>query len=211
MARIGAGSADAPGSEPPTMYGSAARDRRLLVVGIVVLLVLPLVATVGCGGAREGGQPTAGDDEAARLPAQALSPEEIQRRTALRDSLRAELGEAYDEPVPPADDPASALAHGKKVFDAYCSPCHGDDGRGTGETGETLDVQPADLTDPAKAAFYSDRATLEIIRRGVPDTPMIGWQDMIDDDELMDVFRYVRSISGSASVSGGGEAAGTDR
>ncbi|HWE85093.1 MAG TPA: c-type cytochrome [Terracidiphilus sp.] len=41
--------------------------------------------------------------------------------------------------------------NGKLMYDSYCAPCHGVDGRGNGPAASALKTQPTDLTVLAKA------------------------------------------------------------
>ena len=75
---------------------------------------------------------------------------------------------------------ADDLAAGKRLFEAHCSPCHGQ--TGTGGRGPSL----------AKPKFKHDDL-FKVIQFGIPDTEMPGaWQ--LTDREVSQVETYVRSL-----------------
>jgi mono/diheme cytochrome c family protein len=111
----------------------------------------------------------------------------------VKEWLKEELGEAYDEQVPAASPRQIEL--GKQVYMRSCTSCHGEDGKGDGPAAGGLSTKPSDFTDPDHANYYSDRGRLHIIRNGVPDSPMAPWKNALSDDEIMAVFGYVRSLT----------------
>ena len=52
------------------------------------------------------------------------------KMAAMRDGLRAELGAAYDAPVPGLDKADKGV--GKATYEANCMSCHGGTGHGDG-------------------------------------------------------------------------------
>jgi high-affinity iron transporter len=109
-----------------------------------------------------------------------------------RDALRAELGEAYDAPVPGLD--TADVAKGKATFDTTCAPCHGAAGKGDGEAGKGLEPPPADFTDAFHARYYSDAGRVRIIQKGSPGTAMAGFEASMDAQSILDVYAYVRTL-----------------
>lgn len=91
---------------------------------------------------------------------------------------RVEAQKVIQEPVRPIDGVA-----GSATFKAYCSQCHGVDGKGGGPAARALKVAPADLTliakrnggkfDPAKVkvAITGDN---ELAAHGTREMPMWG-------------------------------------
>ena len=49
--------------------------------------------------------------------------------------------------------------------------------KGKGRIARLLPIAPGDLTDPERAAFFSERARLAIIADGIAGTPMVGWKN----------------------------------
>jgi putative heme-binding domain-containing protein len=91
-------------------------------------------------------------------------------------------------------DPLAAMtpagvANGKRLFEAQCAPCHGIDGRGG---------KGANLAVPRLRHASDNKELLAVIREGIPATGMLAaWQ--LDDQELLQVAAFVRSL---ASVAG---------
>lgn len=119
-------------------------------------------------------------------------PAELARRLAFRQQLRDELGAAYDEPL--AFDGSVRYDRGRQLYELLCQGCHGPDGRGDGPVSAQLSVPPGDLTDPVQAAFWSDRARLEIVRRGSPGTPMLGWAETLGEPDLAALYKFVSHL-----------------
>ena len=72
------------------------------------------------------------------------------------------------------------LMDGEEIFRAYCSTCHGVDGRGQGPTAAALSTPPADLTLIALrngGAFPHDRI-VRFVTNGDPSRPVHGNKDM---------------------------------
>ena len=100
------------------------------------------------------------------------------------------------------------LAEGRAQYDAIeCWKCHGDQGRGEGQSSPTLGdnkdfpIRAADLTENW---LFNGGGTVEDIyarlRTGLDGTPMPNFSDLIDaevmtDDQLWALAHYVRSLS----------------
>ncbi|RMF56850.1 MAG: cytochrome c [Calditrichaeota bacterium] len=124
---------------------------------------------------------------------EAVDPSLLQHLAQVRERLKQELGEKYEEPVP---DPTPAqLKRGRDLYRQLCAPCHGSRGEGRGKTGEGLLVKPPALTDPKLAHFFSDQARLRIIRKGIKGTPMMGWGNVLSEPDLLAVFLYIRTLA----------------
>ena len=118
--------------------------------------------------------------------------EQLHRMTALRNQLRETLAKQYDVPVAAATE--TQLKRGQELYQQVCAPCHGVRGRGDGHTGQGLLGRPTDLTDPSHANFYSEQARLHIIRKGVSGTPMMGWENVLTEEDIVAVYLYIRSL-----------------
>ncbi|MFQ5605354.1 MAG: c-type cytochrome [bacterium] len=116
----------------------------------------------------------------------------LQRRLAFREKIKLELGAKYFQPVASVAD--SQNERGAEIYSKLCAPCHGGRGKGDGFTAEGLLVPPSDFTDAKQAAFYSEPARVYIIRNGVPGTPMIGWDRILPEDDILAVYAFVRSL-----------------
>ena len=121
------------------------------------------------------------------------APERVDpRREQLRDRLRASLGDRYDAPLPAGT--IEEIQRGARLYDTLCRACHGPTGNGNGESARVLTIQPADLTDPTTASFFSDQAKLKIIAEGIAETPMIGWSRMLEDNEQIALLHFMNTL-----------------
>ena len=109
-----------------------------------------------------------------------------------REALRATLGAAYDAPVPGLD--AADPTKGRALYDTHCASCHGVGGKGDGAAGAGLNPPPADFTDAFHARFYSDAGRVQIVRAGSDGTAMVGFQSVLGDQGVLDVYAFVRSL-----------------
>ena len=107
--------------------------------------------------------------------------------------------------APGADE--KRIANGKAQYEKIqCFKCHGQAGRGDGQSASTMKddtdypIRPADLTEPW---YFNGGSTVEDIyrrlRTGVDGTPMPTFSDLIDakqmtEADLWDVALYVRSL-----------------
>ena len=83
----------------------------------------------------------------------------------------------------------------KEIFEAQCAKCHGTDGKGQTKMGQKLGVK--DYTDPKVQADLKDDAMAKAIKEGVKDgekTKMKGFGDVLSDDEITALVKYVRAF-----------------
>lgn len=95
------------------------------------------------------------------------------------------------------DDP-----HVRRGFEAWavlCAPCHGQTGKGDGEVAPLLEVDVGDLTNVETLLFTDDHDRIELIAEGLPDSPMIGWKDVLTDEEIDAVNAYMHYFQKAAS------------
>lgn len=93
--------------------------------------------------------------------------------------------DANQEAQPGADN----LIKGKKIFQKYCSNCHGLSGKGDGY--RLLGPNPADLTSLATRQ-QSDNTLLKTIHEGKPNMPV--WKYRLSQQDSRDVLAYIRSL-----------------
>lgn len=129
----------------------------------------------------------------AEMPPEPPRPEDAERRAALRERLQREMGAAYNEPLPAATP--EQIARGSGLWEVLCAGCHAADARGRRTLSRMLPVPPGDLTDPERAAFYSDAAKLRIVAEGSEGTPMFPWQDVLSDEDLLAVTSYLLTLT----------------
>jgi mono/diheme cytochrome c family protein len=106
--------------------------------------------------------------------------------------LQKELGDSYDDVVPPPTE--EQLAMGKKTYNTICAACHGVTGKGDGPAAAGLESKPADFTDFSHSAYYSDKGRIHIIKNGVKGTAMVGWSGSLSEEEIQAVYGYCRSL-----------------
>lgn len=98
----------------------------------------------------------------------------------------------HAEATPQSNASASAPApseayvdvyNGWKWWHVYCYRCHGVDAVGT--------PNAPGLTDPARQ--LTPAAFLRIVRNGVPDKGMQGWDKLLDNGQIAQIHLYVRA------------------
>lgn len=83
------------------------------------------------------------------------------------------------------------LTLGRKHFKEQCAKCHKEDGTG-GEVvieGKTLD---ADNLTSDKMKKMPDEKYIKYITNGIPDEGMPAFKDILSDEEMKEVVRYIR-------------------
>jgi mono/diheme cytochrome c family protein len=90
---------------------------------------------------------------------------------------------------------------GKRIYDQYCVPCHGQKGLGDGTRGtyEQFDPMPRNHTN---GKYMNKRPTdelFDVIKNGGISRNfshiMPPWRTILNDDEIWDVLSYVRSLA----------------
>jgi mono/diheme cytochrome c family protein len=101
---------------------------------------------------------------------------------------------------PVASTPAS-IAAGKRVYDTFCTACHGNLAQGAVKAGMTISIieeqkgkQPPDLTDDHWDNGSTDGHIFTAIKRGLPPTMMPGFNGQIPDDDIWSVVNYIRTL-----------------
>ena len=110
--------------------------------------------------------------------------------------------DALAMPTPPPATKESVV-HGRLVYEENsCADCHGDSGRGDGESAPTLAddwdeiIRPADLT--ARWKFRGGGSRSDIYRTfttGLNGTPMPSYEDSIDEASRWALVDYIVSLS----------------
>ncbi|MBI2998640.1 MAG: cytochrome c [Deltaproteobacteria bacterium] len=78
---------------------------------------------------------------------------------------------------------------GRKLYRAYCSPCHGESGKGDGQGARLLPVRPADHTD----GTVMNKHTNKYLVGRSPYMP--AWGGQLREGEMRDLIRYIRSLA----------------
>jgi mono/diheme cytochrome c family protein len=96
-------------------------------------------------------------------------------------SLRASQTQATTAPA--AADTYRDVYQGWKWWHVYCYRCHGVDALGT--------TTAPNLTDPNEK--FTRPEFLRVVRAGVPKTAMQAWNKLLDDQQIGQVYVYVRA------------------
>ena len=86
-------------------------------------------------------------------------------------------------------------ADAKALWDANCTPCHGQNGAADTAMGKTLNAK--DLTDPKVQAEFTDAKATQSIKEGVKkngETKMTAFAGILTDDEIKALVAYVRGL-----------------
>jgi len=92
------------------------------------------------------------------------------------------------------------VAEGKKTFNQYCSPCHGESGAGNGYNAKNLDPHARDLTDASEPymAKLKNSEIYEVIDKGgrgvdlAPTMPTFG--KVFSEQEIWSLVSYIRTL-----------------
>jgi mono/diheme cytochrome c family protein len=106
-----------------------------------------------------------------------------------------EASRSVKNPVPAN---AETIAAGEELFTENCAQCHGDKGKGDGETGKMLKKKPANFTDPKLMALETDGSLFWKMSEGRG--PMPSWKDGLSDKERWTLVNYIRKLGKDAAA-----------
>lgn len=92
---------------------------------------------------------------------------------------------------PPFPFSAKIAELGRPLFNRYCSPCHGIDGKAKTKTALKMDVTPFDLTDHDVSALTNGEIFVKII---TSDSLMPNFRAELSDREAWEITNYVRKL-----------------
>lgn len=94
---------------------------------------------------------------------------------------------------------AQNKAEGKKLYESYCSTCHGEKGKGNGPAAQSLPAKPADHTNGAIMNTLSDQFLVDIISKGGSavgkSSFMPSWGSALNEKQIKDIVAHLRSIA----------------
>ncbi|MEW6246947.1 MAG: c-type cytochrome [Nitrospirota bacterium] len=102
---------------------------------------------------------------------------------------------ALTNPLPDAPDvveKGKALYHGKGT----CFNCHGASGRGDGIVAMGLEPSPRNFHHHGFWRHRTEGEVFWVIKHGSPGTAMIGFGNVLTDEEIWAIIRYERSFAG---------------
>lgn len=98
--------------------------------------------------------------------------------------------------VPPFPLDAKAAARGNRLFDIYCSPCHGATGRSDTKIAKKMDLTPVELTsDRVKIELKDSEIFVKIL---ASDSIMPRYRAELEDNEAWEIVAYVRELQKAA-------------
>jgi len=87
------------------------------------------------------------------------------------------------------------FAIGKSIYGDKCLKCHGEKGRGDGRKAADLEKKPADYTDKAKMAKFTDEDLKKAVKEGKKPMPAFGKK--LTDEQIDNVIAYIRTFAGA--------------
>src|SRR5574341_472917 len=97
--------------------------------------------------------------------------------------------------------PTAVTEDGKNTYKKYCSPCHGEEGKGDGPLARSMLPKPCDFTRGAykfrttpSGSLPTDDDIYRTISYGVPNSTMISW-DILTEEQRLSVIPVLKSFS----------------
>src|SRR5699024_1815364 len=82
----------------------------------------------------------------------------------------------------------------KALYAQNCALCHGQNGKGDGPAGRSLDPIPSNFHDIDLMLNVSPYQAYSSIRLGVPGTAMVSFSGQFSDEEMWDLAFYIKSL-----------------
>ena len=105
---------------------------------------------------------------------------------------------------------AEDQGEGKRLYQSYCTGCHGASGKGDGPAGKTLPVKPADHTNGRKMSQYSDEHLMTVISKGGASvgksSQMPAWGAVLKEAQIQEVVAYIRILASPLKDTAQGQA-----
>ena len=163
------------------------REIKLMIFGVVILLLagggIASLALHGALTTNMGDQPSIKPQEHPLEPAPGSVPLGKWERALNRE----EAGKVLRNSVSPT---LASLQNGQRLYEVYCTLCHGSEGKGGGPVAAKF-VPPPDITIP----FFQQRSDgflYETIRSGGPLMP--GQGEGLTLKERWDIVNYLRDL-----------------
>ena len=117
-------------------------------------------------------------------------------------SSNISTAQSYPWPIPkamlnlknPQVSDAASIKNGSTLYRSYCTPCHGDKGKGDGPAAASLNPKPADHTS-AMVQAESDGALYYKISEGHAHTAMPPFKSVLTTDQRWAIVNYIRTLS----------------
>ncbi len=79
-----------------------------------------------------------------------------------------------------------------KLYQHYCSVCHGDRGDGNSHAKQGLIPPPRDFTSPKSAIELNQNRMIHAIKEGVPGTAMVAWKSNLSESQISALANYIQ-------------------
>lgn len=95
---------------------------------------------------------------------------------------------------------------GRPLFATHCASCHGAEGRGDGPAGRALvdawehAIVPADLSAEHHKSGDAPADLYRSIATGLNGTPMVGFAETLEADQIWDLVAYIGSLSSDREI-----------
>ena len=93
-----------------------------------------------------------------------------------------------------------AVKEGGEHFQHHCGICHGLDGQNTGVPFATKMQPPVADLSAKDVQDYTDGQLKWIIANGIAPSGMPGWKDILTDEEMWNLVRYIRHLPAKGSL-----------
>ena len=100
----------------------------------------------------------------------------------------------------PVPDTPDAVKEGAEHFQHHCQICHGLDGQNTGVPFAKKMAPPVADLSSKDVQDYTDGQLKWIIQNGIGPSGMPGWKDLVTDDEMWKMVRYIRHLPAKGSL-----------
>lgn len=97
-------------------------------------------------------------------------------------------------PVPATPEHVAA---GRATYQAKCSICHGQRGRGDGPAALTMVPRPLDLT--VHVPLHADGEIFHFVSEGIAGTQMPAWKETLTETERWQIVRYLQELAAGRS------------
>ncbi len=110
--------------------------------------------------------------------------------SGIKQAMWAVLGVLCLAPLSAWSAPAEPVA---KLYQKYCSACHGEKGNGQSRAVGALNPPPKDFTSPAVQQELSRERMIISVTHGRPDTAMVGWGNKLSPQQIENIVDYIRA------------------
>jgi mono/diheme cytochrome c family protein len=115
---------------------------------------------------------------------------------ATTDRRRPEPPGEYASLKNPYEDQAEAISEGGELYQANCSSCHGNTGRGDGPAAAGLNPRPQDLS-LVQASLDDGYLYWRISEGGLMEpfgSVMPAWKGLLDQQKIWQIITYLRTL-----------------